>query len=90
MTEVDSGWRYYLPEHGESAGDARNIMIGSWQACHDAEMAASYASENEWDNGDNRELGVGPVVAVIDKGGNETRFSTEREMSVDHSVSEIT
>jgi hypothetical protein len=89
MNQKESGWRYYLPEQGEDASDARNIMIGSWQGCYDEEMAASYASENEWDHGEDRSFGVGPVVAVLDKDGNETRFATERKMSIDHSVSEL-
>ena len=86
-----TGWKYYLPESGEVADDAQEIRVYDWQMIHDAEDAAGHAAEDEWNERDGWEAGVGegPVIAVIDPSGNETRFATEREAEIRHNVEEI-
>lgn len=91
MMDKPTGWKYYLPESGEGAHDAREIRVYDWQMIHDAEDAAEHAAVDDWNERDGWEAGVGegPVIAVIDPSGNETRFATEREAVIEHSVTEI-
>lgn len=92
MKTKETGWSYYIAEHGEDASDTTALRVYDWQSLHDAEAAAEHAAEDEWDNRDGWEAGVGkgPIITVVSPEGNETRFTTEREMSIDHSVSELT
>ena len=91
MKTKDSGWAYYVPEYGEGKGDATVIYTYDWQGVHDAEDAAERAAEDDWDNRDGWEagLGDGPEIVVVSPNGAETRFSTEREAAVEHRVSEL-
>ena len=90
MTKTkDSGWSYYVPDQGEDATDATPINLYDWQVgIFDQEDAAERAAEDDWDNRDGWEAGVGdgPVVVVISPKGDETRYSTYREATVVHSV----
>ncbi len=89
MSRIDSGWKYYVPEHGETKDDARPVMKHEWQKYMDAELAAEIASEEDWDNGGYESgIGSGPDIVVISPDGNETKFSTYREYEVRHSVFE--
>lgn len=92
MSQVtDSGWRYYIPERGETAEDAVAIKIFPWQSVCDAEDAATQASEDDWDHRDGSEAGIGdgPIIVVISPEGHETRFQTTREVEISHSVSSV-
>lgn len=91
MYRKKTGWSYYVPANGEDASDATPISIYVWQTIYDAEHAAELAAEDEWDNHDGWEAGVGegPEIVVIDPDGKERRFSTEREAEINHMVDEI-
>ena len=91
MPLKDSNWTYYVPDQGEDKDDAQPIMIYDWQNIVSAEDAAEHAAEDDWDNRDGWEAGVGegPVIIVISPDGKETRFSTEREAVIQHRVTEI-
>jgi len=92
MSEMkDSGWKYYVPDQGDTAEDAVDIKIYSWQSIHDDEMAAEAASEEDWYNRDGWEsgLGEGPVVVIVSPVGIETTWQTRRDMSIDHSASQV-
>lgn len=88
MEMKDSGWKYYLPENGEDIKDATPIHCWSWYHLEDAEDAAEMAAEDEWDNRDGWEagLGAGPTVVVVSPQGHETVYSTDREAEVKHRV----
>lgn len=85
---VKTKWTYYIKEDGESKDDAQYITIYYWQHINDHEDAASFAAEDEWDNRDGWERGVGdgPVITVISPDGKEASFNTYREASIDHTV----
>jgi len=92
MPLIDSGWRYYVPDQGETADDAREIQKYDWRgSILSAEWAAENASEDDWDNHDGWHMGCGPgpVIVVIAPDGNETWFTTEREATIVHSVKAI-
>lgn len=88
MSLKQSGWRYYLPESDETASDAEHVMVYEWQTIADAEHAAEKAADDEWSNRDGweRGMGRGPDITVIAPDGTETRFSVEREATVEHYV----
>lgn len=88
MALKESGWRYYLPENDETASDANSVMVYGWQNIADAEDAAEKAADDEWSNRDGweRGMGRGPDIIVIAPDGTETRFSVEREATVEHHV----
>lgn len=80
----NSGWKYYVKSYGETAEDAAEITIRNWDRIHDAEGAAQYAAENDWDNGGcDAGIGKGPVITVISPDGDESDFNTETEASVE-------
>ena len=89
MRMKNSGWKYYIPDQGETDGDAVDVKIYSGQSICDDEMAAETASEDDWDNRDGWESGVGegPVIVIISPDGVETTWQTHRETSIDHSAS---
>ena len=91
MKTKKTGWSYYIAEHGEDASDASPIYVYDWQSIYDAEAAAEAAAEDEWDNRDGWEAGQGegPIITVVSADGEETRFSTEREVVIEHSVSQL-
>jgi hypothetical protein len=91
MKMKDSGWSYYVPEHGEDRGDVTPIRTYDWQSVHSAEDAAKHAAEDDWDNRDGWEAGVGegPVIVVVSPDFVETHFSTEREAVIQHRVTEL-
>tara|TARA_R110002072_G_scaffold49433_4_gene134391 strand:+ start:26366 stop:26647 length:282 start_codon:yes stop_codon:yes gene_type:complete len=91
MKMKDSGWAYYIPEHGEDKGNATPICTFDWQAVYDADDAAKYAAEDDWDNRDGWEAGVGdgPTIVIVSPDGAETYFSTEREAVIEHRVTEL-
>lgn len=84
-------WSYYIAEYGETAEDATPLRVYDWQCVHNVGHAAELAAEDEWDNRDGREAGVGkgPTITVISPDGVKTSFSTEREASVEHYVTEL-
>ena len=84
----DSGWRYYLPDQGETADDATEIRTWAWGNVVDAEDAAERASEDEWDNRDGWESGISaePIIIVIAPDGSETKWTASREATVVHRV----
>lgn len=92
MKMKETGWSYYVKEHGETASDASPLRVYDWQCLVYAEDAAEHAAEDDWDNRDGWEAGVGegPVITVISPDGEETSFSTEREAVIQHSASPIT
>lgn len=91
MKAKETGWSYYVPDQGEDLSDATPIRVYEWSYIYDAESAAEEAAEDEWDNRDGWEAGVGegPEIIVVDSSGKEYRFSTEREARIHHNVSEI-
>lgn len=85
-------WKYYIKDDGETSEDAVRLdVLYDWQDIYDHEDAAIYASEDEWNNRDGWEggFGDGPVITVVSPDGVEVSFRTERELSVDHTVSSI-
>lgn len=91
MKTKETGWFYYIKEHGEAASDASPLLVYDWQRLIDAEDAAQHAAEDDWDNRDGWEAGVGegPVITVISPDGKETSFYTEREAVIEHRVTEL-
>lgn len=91
MEMKETGWSYYIAEHGEDASDATPLRVYEWQNICDAKDAAEYAAEDEWNNRDGWDAGVGkgPVVTVVSTSGEEKRFATEREVTISHSAIEI-
>jgi len=91
MKTKKTGWSYYVVAHGETISDASPLLVYEWQTLYDAEAAAEHAAEDDWDNRDGWEAGVGegPVITVVSPDGVETSFSTEREAVIEHSVTEI-
>lgn len=91
MKAKETGWSYYVKEHGESVSDALPLRVYSWQYVINAEEAAQLASEDDWDNRDGWEAGVGggPVITVVSPSGDESSFSTEREAAINHHVTPI-
>lgn len=91
-TYIDSGWRYYIPDDGGTPDNADPVMVYSWRnyGYWDAEDAAAVAWEMVWDNahGDYG-VGEGPEIVVISPKGEETKFKTEAEASVNYLVQEI-
>ena len=87
-----TGWAYYIAEHGEDASDATPLRVYEWQTLYDAEAAAEHAAEDDWDNRDGWESGIGegPVITIVSPDGEETRFTTEREAVIEHRATEIT
>lgn len=91
MNHKQTGWSYYVPEYGEDASGVRQIMVHEWQGIYDAESAAEFAAEDDWDNCDGWEAGVGegPEIIVVDPHGKERRFSIEREARIHHMATEL-
>lgn len=87
----DSGWKYYLPDAGEGAQDAIPLRICEHQCISDPDDAAAFAAEDEWDNRDGWEVGIGagPPIVVIAPDGSEFRFLTHREAEVRHTVDRV-
>lgn len=90
--QIDTGWKYYMPEDGETAADAVSIKFFAWSNFVDAEDAAQSAAEEEWDHRDGSERGLDakPKIVVIAPDGEETTFSVTREISIDHHVTQET
>lgn len=90
MTMRDSGWKYYLPEEGQSSDDATVIWLAEWEHVFDADNAATHAAVEEWDSG-GWESGTNatPVIAIIAPDGTETRWQITREPAVNHYATEI-
>lgn len=84
-------WSYYIPELGEEKDDASALYVYTWESIYDAEEAAEKASEDDWDNRDGWEAGVGdgPTIVIVSPDGEETTFETYREAVVQHSVTEL-
>lgn len=91
MKNEQSGWKYYVPEHGETVEESHTICTYFWQSVFDAEEAAKFAAEDDWDNHDgwDRGIGCGPDIVVIDPDGTETKFSVTREATIAHNVCEF-
>lgn len=78
-------YRFYVPDHGESSDDARDVL----EKCYSFEDAAEEAAEQyhpgaEWFEGST-------LFAVIDENGDERRFDVLLEyaprFSATHSAS---
>ena len=83
----DTGWFYYLPENGETKEDAKPIKLYWFRSSElNAEAAADYAAEDEWDNRDGWEAGIDSTteIAVIAPDGMESRFCVSHEAHVSH------
>lgn len=91
MKTKPSGWKYYLPDSGENIALATDIKTYEWSCIVDAEDAAKEAAEDQWDNRDGWEAGVGegPVIVVVSPDGEESQFATYREPSIVHIATEI-
>lgn len=91
MKTKSSGWKYYVPELGENLDDARELKTYDWSCILDAEDAAKEAAEDDWDNHDGWEagVGVGPVIVVVSPDGDESSFSSERYAEIIHRVTEL-
>lgn len=91
MKSKISGWKYYLPEEGESREDAQEILIHDWQHIIDAEAAAEHAAEDEWSNRDGWDAGIEaePEIVVISPDGDESTFSITRETQIVHYATEV-
>lgn len=80
-----SGWKFYYPDEGETADDARPIS-GS---ILDHEDAAQLACERDYKMRDGWERGDTPfVIAIIGPDGDELSFEACHEPSVEHRVYE--
>lgn len=84
-------WKYYVLDDGECADDATVIHATNgfvWNASD----AATIASEDIWDNRDGWECGIdlSDVIVIIDPDGEETKWRTSYEMSVDYYATEVT
>lgn len=68
--------KFYIPDHGETAADAREFPYGSGGGCTvwAAQVAADfYHAHGGWE-------ATWPIVFVIIDEGTERRFNVEREM----------
>lgn len=82
-----AGWRYYFPEDGETADDARELQTR--RSIKGAEDAALYACELDFARHDGWERGEDQfVIVILSPDGDESRFCAWHEQSVVHRVSE--
>lgn len=91
MSETNHGWRYYLPEQGETINDARAIVVHSTRI-DTPEDAAQSACEYDYyhcDGWERRGMNSEFVIAVIAPDGAETRWWAMHDQSVDHHVYEV-
>ena len=90
VQQRDTGWKYYLPESGETAADAQPIMAHEWVRIRDAETAAVEAAEDEWQNRDGWDAGISasPLIAIIAPDGALTNWRITREATIEHHASE--
>lgn len=89
LKKKPSGWLMYFPEDGEDKDDARPILLRDWQKIFDADDAAGFACEHDYDARDGWERGEGEFeIVVISPDGEESKFLGHHEPSVHHSVRE--
>lgn len=83
-----TGWRFYVPDHGETAADATDLPgVRNWfqpgevyRPPVDVREAATHAAEWCWGHRDGWEWGWPVTFVVIDPQGVEHR----RQVSVEH------
>ena len=80
------GWRYYLPDSGETADDASDIPGKIYDADDAAYEACKldYSDRDGWERGD----AAFPII-VIDPNGKEHHYQGSHEPDVYHSVSAV-
>jgi hypothetical protein len=82
-----TGWKYYMPDDGETAADARDLRIHQGHAVKldfdDASEAAEYAAEDYYtrSSGD-VDFKNGDACVIIDRAGNETAWMLRHEVEV--------
>lgn len=84
-----SRWTYYIPDDGETKDDARSYRARATDGW-DAEDAARYAAEDDWDHHDGWERGTGATITivVVSPEGVEHRFRSTSETTITHNVTE--
>lgn len=80
-------WTYYIPDDGETKEDARSYYARATDGW-EAEDAARYAAEDDWDCCDGWERGTGTTITivVVSPEGREYRFRSTSETTITHSV----
>jgi hypothetical protein len=88
-----TGWKYYMPDDGETAADAKDIILHPdlyTESIFDASDAARLAADDYYvRNSSEIDIGSGITFAIINPKGDETKFSIEYEMTVTHHIEQI-
>lgn len=80
-----SEWRAYFPDDGETSEHARKITHYDWQRIIDADDAADYACEMDFNSRDGWErMEQSFPIVVIAPDGTEHKYTGRHEPSVDH------